>query len=677
MNLLIPNASAATSVQTGFTGTYYNFSTADVAATVYSSDPATEEAHSNALGVDIYNGTGFYPHQAQVTPGMVNQTLAGGLPTLTSLGQGYVHNIANWYNPSNEVLNRIDPFSTSGGLIDVASSWWPTRPSGDGNPDNYQGFFAAHWHGFFTDTPGISPDVVSAPSSITHNFTMGSDDDSWLFIDGSLIQGAGDLGGIHAYAKTSGSFSDTPGTHTIDIFYAERCEVQSGFDFTFDTQVYPDAYYTVTYNGNGATGTPPADSSSPYASGSTVNVLTGDGTLVNANLAFGGWSLTSGGAAITSFAITGNTTLYAIWTEAAPQTYTVTYDPNSTTATGSVPTDTSSPYVSGTTVTAQTGYGTLVNAGYTFGGWSLTSGGVAITSFPITGNTTLYAIWVPITTHAVTYDPNYPSTTGTGGVVPVDSSSYSSGAQVEVLGNTGSLSCTGSVFSGWSLTPTGEAISSFDMPASDVTLYAVWSTSPSGPSGPPASTSYTLTYVANIATFTGTPPTDPDSPYVSGAVVTVQTGDGTLAIPNYTFEGWTTTPTGNTAVSSFTITADTTLYAMWRFNGNNGGGNNNGGNNNGGGNNISSGSVATTPVAYPPTPAPPAPVVTAGVVPIVTPVVAPASAPTTNPVVKTIPSALPKTSTPYAVPDYLLIIFVAALIMCGAIWTRRVLCEKA
>jgi uncharacterized repeat protein (TIGR02543 family) len=442
------------------------------------------------------------------------------------------------------------------------------------------------------------------------------------------------------------------------------------------TEAAPQTY-TVTYNGNGATGTPPADSSSPYASGSTVNVLTGDGTLVNANLAFGGWSLTSGGAAITSFAITGNTTLYAIWTEAAPQTYTVTYDPNSTTATGSVPTDTSSPYVSGTTVTAQTGYGTLVNAGYTFGGWSLTSGGVAITSFPITGNTTLYAIWVPITTHAVTYDPNYPSTTGTGGVVPVDSSSYSSGAQVEVLGNTGSLSCTGSVFSGWSLTPTGEAISSFDMPASDVTLYAVWSTSPSGPSGPPASTSYTLTYVANIATFTGTPPTDPDSPYVSGAVVTVQTGDGTLAIPNYTFEGWTTTPTGNTAVSSFTITADTTLYAMWRFNGNNGGGNNNGGNNNGGGNNISSGSVATTPVAYPPTPAPPAPVVTAGVVPIVTPVVAPASAPTTNPVVKTIPSALPKTSTPYAVPDYLLIIFGAALIMCGAIWTRRVLCEKA
>jgi uncharacterized repeat protein (TIGR02543 family) len=74
----------------------------------------------------------------------------------------------------------------------------------------------------------------------------------------------------------------------------------------------------------------------------------------------------------------------------------LTYDGNGSTG-GSVPTDTKSPYVYGTPVTAL-GQGTLVKAGYQFLGWntSANAGGTLYHSgdtFRITGDTILYAQW--------------------------------------------------------------------------------------------------------------------------------------------------------------------------------------------------------------------------------------------------------------------------------------------
>ena len=76
------------------------------------------------------------------------------------------------------------------------------------------------------------------------------------------------------------------------------------------------ATYSVTYNGNGATGgTVPVDETE-YESGDTVPVLGNTGNLVKENYTFGGWrdedndiNYIAGG----SFEITANTTLYAIW----------------------------------------------------------------------------------------------------------------------------------------------------------------------------------------------------------------------------------------------------------------------------------------------------------------------------------------------------------------------------
>ena len=80
-------------------------------------------------------------------------------------------------------------------------------------------------------------------------------------------------------------------------------------------------------------------------------------------------------------------------------------------------------------------------------------------------------------------------------------------------------------------------------------------------------TAYSVTYHGNGST-SGSVPTDA-TPYASGETVNVQGNLGYLAKSNYTLSGWNTTEhiTGTTYGSaggeSFTITANTNLYAKW------------------------------------------------------------------------------------------------------------------
>ena len=105
-----------------------------------------------------------------------------------------------------------------------------------------------------------------------------------------------------------------------------------------------------------------------------------------------------------------------------------------------------------------------------------------------------------------------------------------------------------------------ESVYSFSMPASNVTVTATFK------AATPAA--YTVTYDANGATG-GTVPTDSTS-YDANASVTVLGNTGNLVKTDYTFAGWNTaadgTGTDYAADATFTITADTTLYAKWTAN---------------------------------------------------------------------------------------------------------------
>ena len=245
-------------------------------------------------------------------------------------------------------------------------------------------------------------------------------------------------------------------------------------------------------------------------------------------------------------------------------TYTVTYFGNGSTG-GSPPTDSSSPYSPGNTVTILGNTGTLVQSGYQFAGWNTAADGsgtsyVGGNTFGINANTTLYAQWIIGGVRLV-----YNAGTGGSGTAPSSSGTYYNAFTTQpVVGNTGSFTNGEKVFAGWNTAANGSgtsypAGSNYIMPgAGTVNLYAQWID--------PATT-YTLTYNAG----TGGSGTAPASPTVysanSTATILGNTGPYTNSDPTKTFYGWNTAADGSgtsySASSTLTMTANTTLYAQW------------------------------------------------------------------------------------------------------------------
>jgi hypothetical protein len=96
-------------------------------------------------------------------------------------------------------------------------------------------------------------------------------------------------------------------------------------------------------------------------------------------------------------------------------------------------------------------------------------------------------------TYTVAYNANGTPISGT---VPTDAIGHPEGASVTVVGNTGNLAMTGSVFAGWTTSVTGTGSSyaanaTFTMGSANITLYAVWI--PSNLNFTSSGTSITLT----------------------------------------------------------------------------------------------------------------------------------------------------------------------------------------
>ncbi len=348
------------------------------------------------------------------------------------------------------------------------------------------------------------------------------------------------------------------------------------FTITEDTIFYAvwQPLYRVTYDKNleAATGSQ-TDKQGPYTSGNEVTVLD-QGTMAAEGYAFKGWNTVAAAAtagtveyaAGDTFTITKNTTLYAVW-ETIPQ-YSVTYNKNLATATGSV-TDANSPYYSGTEVTvlANDPDNGFKADGYKFLGWSRNASATTPDTdcdpgdkFTITGDTEFHAVWMPL--YTVTYKPNIELTSGSA---PTDTQSpYEKDSEVTVLGDNG-MTVTGLVFNGWNTDSTAAYAGTVEYApgatftiTADTVLYGVWSTTPK----------YTVTYDKNLTTATGSQ-TDDDSPYESGKTVTVL-DKGTMAAEGYTFQGWNSDQAKATAGTvefkandTFKITQNTILYAVW------------------------------------------------------------------------------------------------------------------
>ena len=291
--------------------------------------------------------------------------------------------------------------------------------------------------------------------------------------------------GATKLSETSNTLDITTDVATGTYFYkavakSGACSSSTEWGWCGAMTITAPTTYTVTYNGSSADGgSVPVDASSPYTSGSTVTVLGNTGSLtrtISGDAAtFYGWNTNSnmyGGThynAEETFSITANTTLYAVWG------YTITWNLNS-----GEWVDYTAPtyYIYGQGLTLPTA-AKISRSGYTFDHWELAYNNSTISTIAAdaTGNVTLNAIW---TAAASSYSVTYNGNDNTGGSVPTDATSYSAGDIVTVKGNTGSLVKTGQTFLGWSTSATASSGTfypagyKFEMPSSNVTLYAVW-----------------------------------------------------------------------------------------------------------------------------------------------------------------------------------------------------------
>lgn len=160
--------------------------------------------------------------------------------------------------------------------------------------------------------------------------------------------------------------------------------------YSTDALIAPAADLTYNLNYSGAA----SAETKTYVKGTNVTIAAAP---TRNGFNFLGWATSSTGDVIyhqdEKLALTADITLYAVWEQiAAAETYTVTYNLNG--GSGTAPTD-SNKYESGSSVTVTST--TPTRSGYVFAGWATSANGsIAYTSgssFKITANVTLYAVW--------------------------------------------------------------------------------------------------------------------------------------------------------------------------------------------------------------------------------------------------------------------------------------------
>ena len=300
--------------------------------------------------------------------------------------------------------------------------------------------------------------------------------------------------------------------------------------------------FTVTFDVNGGTGSPAAGKTDRHG---RLASLPSPGT--RTGYIFDGWyTAAEGGSAVdANHVYTGDTTLYAHWSQIPPETFTVTFNANG----GSV-----SP-TSG--VTGEDGklssLPTPVREGYGFNGWfTAAEGGTAVDLNRVyTGDTTLYAHWIetPPETFTVTFDANGGSVSPGSGVTGEDGT----------LSSLPTPTRSGYTFDGWFTAATGGTrVDVNDVYSSDTTIYAHWSQIPPK--------TFTVTFDANGGSVSpGSGVTGEDGTLSSlPTLADWKQQASTYSELTHTFVGWYTQKIGGTKVTADTVfTEDTTIYAGW------------------------------------------------------------------------------------------------------------------
>ena len=120
-------------------------------------------------------------------------------------------NHSNWWDIAKLAFERNDSSLAFG------NNFLPVDQGFLGDPFH----FTVHWRA-----------LLNVPADGNYGYTLGSDDDSWLYIGGNLTE---DLGGVHAPTTRNNSVFLTQGQHVFNLYFAERHTTQSYLNFAWTT----------------------------------------------------------------------------------------------------------------------------------------------------------------------------------------------------------------------------------------------------------------------------------------------------------------------------------------------------------------------------------------------------------------------------------------------------------
>lgn len=328
---------------------------------------------------------------------------------------------------------------------------------------------------------------------------------------------------------------------------------QAVYSFTKDATLYAQwavngVSRTVNYFGNGATS---GTTSSQSASTSQPLNLNG---FQRTGYNFLGWNTSNSANTaayldLQTYSFSADLSLYAIWVLQSPNT--VTFNGNNSTS-GEM----AGQVASVRTLLQDNGF---ARSGYTFLNWNTAANGSGVNyssayTYNFGQSVVLFAIW------GENFTVNYDGNTNTSGSAPAAQSSYAGGATLTLESNSGNLSKSGNVLSGWNTaadgTGTAYALGQSDVSLSaGVTLYAQW-----------VGGTYTVLYADNGST-SGTAPSSQS--YTYGAPgITIGGNSGALSKTGFVFAGWNTQADGlgttyAMAAPDTTFDKDTVLFAKW------------------------------------------------------------------------------------------------------------------
>lgn len=404
-------------------------------------------------------------------------------------------------------------------------------------------------NGTYGPAPLVEYTFNVAPASVNYTLTYNGNSS-----DGGTVPTAQTGSGNVTVAANLGLLTRSgysfTGWNTLANGSGTHYNIGSTYNLTADVTLYAEwatSTYTLFYDGNGNTG---GSAPSAQTGNGNVTVATNSGTLTNSGYTFTGWNTLANGSGThyatgSTYNLNADVTLYAEWT-AAVTNYTITYRGNGNTG-GAVGPDTVG--ADGSTVIIDNNTGSLVKTGFRFNGWNTAANGTGTayeegTSIQITGNLTLYAVWVPLS-FTITFDGN----TATSGSAPTTVTGYGSKT---ITSAAGTLVKTGYIFKGWNTQADGLGTrlgTSYNLVA-DVTFYAEWQLTPA------------IIYSPNGATG-GTTPND----IPNGAPITIDPNTGNLIRAGYRFLGWNTQPNGGGTHYGAGMTPilpeGTVLYAEW------------------------------------------------------------------------------------------------------------------